>query len=385
MELTPVLFAVAAAGDAVAVRPGTPPGRGGRGPRRRRDAPARRPRRADRRGARRRRAHRRTPAADGRDRPPAVGRGARWPSRGSSGRRRSSAPPCSGSTGSARHADVRDRLRRRSPPPAHDRWRSPSPSSLVAPWPASSTKRSASGRHHSSRSRRAWTRSSSRRSFSDGREAALVGPGGDQPVVDLGVPLDAPHGRRMARGLHLAGARRREADGALGEIDHHVVVPVHRPARAEQAAHQLVVDGLGGPPDVEQAELTTLRVHHDLASQRDRAELVAEADAERRDARVGRRPDEVADGRQPRRLLVVVGSHRPAHHDQSVVPVDRRRHRVTVVRAADGEVDAVHPGAHQVDRVVVLVLDDQHAWTHSGNLAGRAAHTQRRTRLRYSA
>ena len=116
------------------LRPGTPSGRGGRGPRRRRHAPPRRPGRAHPRRARRRRAHRGTPAADGRDRAAGCRPRHPWPSRGSSGRRRSSAPPCSGSTGSTRHPTYAIDSGRPSRPPAHGRWRSPSPSSPVAPW-----------------------------------------------------------------------------------------------------------------------------------------------------------------------------------------------------------------------------------------------------------
>jgi hypothetical protein len=145
---------------------------------------------------------------------------------------------------------------------------------------------------------------------------------------------------------------------------------VHRPPRPDQGAHQLVVDSLGRPPHVEQPELTTLRVHHDLAAQRHGAELVPQADAERRHAGIGGHPDQVTDGRQPRRLLVVVGTHRAPHHDQAVVPVDRRRHRIAVVRAGDREVDPLHPGAHQVDGVVVLVLDDQNTCAHIPKSSG---------------
>ena len=58
LELTPVLFEVAADGDATAAGRRTTAGRGGRRARRRGDAAPRRPRRADRRGARRRRASR---------------------------------------------------------------------------------------------------------------------------------------------------------------------------------------------------------------------------------------------------------------------------------------------------------------------------------------
>ena len=67
---------------------------------------------------------------------------------------------------------------------------------------------------------------------------------------------------------------------------------------------------------------------------------------------------------------VVVGAHGAAHHDERGVPLEGRREVVPDVGAAHVEVDA-HPLAHQVDRVVVLVLDDQDRVTHAPTVVGQ--------------
>ena len=77
--------------------------------------------------------------------------------------------------------------------------------------PASSANRSASGRHSSSSSARAGRQAASSRSACSG-SASPSAPAADQRLVDLGVPLHAPHRGREAGRLHLA--RRRAAPAA---------------------------------------------------------------------------------------------------------------------------------------------------------------------------
>jgi len=65
---------------------------------------------------------------------------------------------------------------------------------------------------------------------------------------------------------------------------------------------------------------------------------------------------------------------RPLHRQRHAGREDRVEERRRVadekiaragVRAAGGEVDALHPAAHEMDRVVVLVLDDEYAQAHA--------------------
>ena len=65
--------------------------------------------------------------------------------------------------------------------------------------------------------------------------AVGLGPGPDQVGVDLGVVLDAPHGRREPRRLDLDPVGAGQHDGAVGHLGDHVVVPVHAAARGGDA------------------------------------------------------------------------------------------------------------------------------------------------------
>ena len=130
----------------------------------------------------------------------------------------------------------------------------------------------------------------------------------------------------------------------LGEARHDVVVPVHGATRADQPAHQLVVDRLGGPADVQQTELAAVRVDLDVAAERDRAQLVAQADAERRDAVRGRdQPDQLAGRGQPGAFWSSWAPIAPPITTRPSMPSTDAGDGVAVVGTADGEVDPVHP------------------------------------------
>ena len=162
------------------------------------------------------------------------------------------------------------------------------------------------------------------------------GPGADQVGLDLRVVLDAPHRRREPRRLHLDPLGPSQHDRALGHVGDDVVVPVHAAARGGDRGHQRVEVGVGSPAQGAQAERLAPGVRLDHAAEGHRGELVTEADAQDRDAVGGVRTDPFAYGGQPRAVRVVVGTHRPAQHDERVV---RRRvgQALPGVRVADLE------------------------------------------------
>ena len=209
LELTPVLFAVADGRRRHRRRRRTPPGRGGRGTRGRRDAAPRGARRGDRRGARRRRAHRRARAADGRDHPAAARPGAPGRPPLSSGRRRSWAPPCSASTGSAPP-------RRRAPGSA-----TASAASGPPPSPSGARRRAARAARDEI-ARRAIPRHPRGAKPSHGPDASPRGArthrrGQPQPAPRGGPGMDAPRVRPLERRSQLRPPRRGAVVG--GAVD----------------------------------------------------------------------------------------------------------------------------------------------------------------------
>ena len=187
-------------------------------------------------------------------------------------------------------------------------------------------------------------------------------PGTDEVGVDLRVVLDAPHGGREPRRLHLDTFGPGQHDSAVGHVGDDVVVPVHAAARGGDRGHQRVEVGVRGPPHGAQAEGLATRVRLDHSAEGHGGELVSEADAQHGYAVGGVLADPLPGRRQPRAVGVVVGSHRTAQHDQAVV---RRGvgQRLSGVGVADGQggPGVGEPGADQVGRAVRLVLDHGYA------------------------
>ena len=147
-------------------------------------------------------------------------------------------------------------------------------------------------------------------------------------------------------------------------IGDQVLVPLHAPPGRGEGAEEHVGAGRGGPPHLQQSHLPAAGVAGDPSPQREREQLVAQADAEHRQAGRDGGTQEVAGLGQPGVAGVVVGVHRAAEHQHRVV----RRQLVLggqplagvgpapLERAATG----AQPLAQQRRRAVALVLHDEH-------------------------
>ena len=155
----------------------------------------------------------------------------------------------------------------------------------------------------------------------------------------LGVPLHAPHRRREAHRLDLVERPSRRSSTAPGggsstRSSFHWMARrgVARPARSGSVAR------LGGPPDLEHADLAAAGVPAHHAAEGDGDELVAEADAERRHAVTHGFSHQLLRRCQPGVHGVVVGAHRrrrgrPARRDRSGRQAGPPRRRDGVRRA----------------------------------------------------
>ena len=224
------------------------------------------------------------------------------------------------------------------------------PAVVIAPRPASSTKRTASGRQ-ARRARRGRRRS--RASTRPGRCRARGGRRG-RPRPRRTIAARRPRGaagRPRRRGANRAtwtspAGSARQDDRAVGQ-------PVTRslfqwtrrgPGRAADAAGRR-----RAPRSSRRRSRPTSwprGLRRDVAAEGDGDQLVAEADPER-SAPAGRRlADQVLDRAEPR-ACVVVGAHRAAQHDE---PVVRRQARAARRRPTAGTPRASHPASVEPGR-----------------------------------